>query len=362
MTAAASPALLVADLIGVAVFAASGARAAVAKRLDLFGVVFVGFVAALGGGILRDLVIDAVPPLAFADWRYAVTAVIASVAVFWLHPAARPAAPDRAGAGRGRPGPVHRHRHAQGARRRRAAGRRLPDRHAHRRSAAAWPATCSPARSRWCCAARSTRWPRWAARSRGHRADRARAAPAPVPLRWSAAAAGRSAVPAARAAPPLVGAGRRCRDREPCGARRYAGCRLAAGSLRGAFADRGREAVVAVVRRGDRRSVSPPPAGPGDLPAAAGLAAQGAGGVPAPPQPTTSWRSRRPGAGKTTFALRIAAELLADGTVEAVTVVAPDRAPEDPVGGGRGPGRHPARPAFRNADVHSSPRLPRRGA
>jgi uncharacterized membrane protein YeiH len=78
--------LFVADLIGVAVFAASGASAAVAKRLDLFGVAFVGFIAALGGGILRDLVIDAVPPLAFADWRYAVTAVVASVAVFWLHP------------------------------------------------------------------------------------------------------------------------------------------------------------------------------------------------------------------------------------------------------------------------------------
>jgi uncharacterized membrane protein YeiH len=78
--------LLVADLIGVAVFAASGASAAVAKRLDLFGVAFVGFVAALGGGILRDLVIGAVPPLAFADWRYAVIAVIASLAVFWLHP------------------------------------------------------------------------------------------------------------------------------------------------------------------------------------------------------------------------------------------------------------------------------------
>ncbi len=80
-------ALLVADLIGVAVFAASGASAAVAKRLDLFGVAFVGFAAALGGGILRDLVIGAVPPLAFADWRYAITAVTASVAVFWLHPA-----------------------------------------------------------------------------------------------------------------------------------------------------------------------------------------------------------------------------------------------------------------------------------
>ncbi|MEV0897296.1 TRIC cation channel family protein [Actinoplanes sp. NPDC049802] len=80
-------ALLVADLIGVAVFAASGASAGVAKRLDLFGVAFVGFAAALGGGILRDLVIGAAPPLAFADWRYAVTAVAASVAVFWLHPA-----------------------------------------------------------------------------------------------------------------------------------------------------------------------------------------------------------------------------------------------------------------------------------
>src|SRR5919206_551989 len=78
--------LLVADLIGVAVFAASGATAAIVKRLDLFGVAFVGFVAALGGGILRDLVIGAVPPLAFADWRYAVTAVAASMAVFWLHP------------------------------------------------------------------------------------------------------------------------------------------------------------------------------------------------------------------------------------------------------------------------------------
>ncbi|MEU4621476.1 TRIC cation channel family protein [Actinoplanes sp. NPDC023801] len=79
--------LLVADLIGVAVFAASGASAGVAKRLDLFGVAFVGFVAALGGGILRELVIGAVPPLAFADWRYALAAVAASVAAFWLHPA-----------------------------------------------------------------------------------------------------------------------------------------------------------------------------------------------------------------------------------------------------------------------------------
>ncbi|MFG2059930.1 trimeric intracellular cation channel family protein [Micromonospora sp. NPDC048871] len=81
-----STALLLADLAGVTVFAASGASAAVAKRLDLFGVVFVGFVAALGGGIVRDLVIGEVPPLAFADWRYATTAAVTAGAIFWLHP------------------------------------------------------------------------------------------------------------------------------------------------------------------------------------------------------------------------------------------------------------------------------------
>jgi uncharacterized membrane protein YeiH len=81
-----SDALLLADLTGVAVFAVSGASAAIAKHLDVFGVVFVGFVAALGGGIFRDLVINVVPPLAFADWRYSATAIAASLATFWLHP------------------------------------------------------------------------------------------------------------------------------------------------------------------------------------------------------------------------------------------------------------------------------------
>jgi len=78
-------ALLIGDLAGVAVFAASGGALAVAKRLDLFGVAFVGVVSALGGGILRDLVIDR-PPVAFWDWRYPATAVVASLLVFWWHP------------------------------------------------------------------------------------------------------------------------------------------------------------------------------------------------------------------------------------------------------------------------------------
>ncbi|HEY2669913.1 MAG TPA: trimeric intracellular cation channel family protein [Rugosimonospora sp.] len=77
---------LIADLVGVAVFAASGASAGVAKRLDLFGVVFVGAVAALGGGIIRDLLIGAVPPYAFTHWAYLVVAVLAALLLFWLHP------------------------------------------------------------------------------------------------------------------------------------------------------------------------------------------------------------------------------------------------------------------------------------
>lgn len=78
--------LLAADLVGVAVFAASGATAAVAKRLDLFGVAFVGFVAALGGGIVRDILLGHTPPTAFLSWPYALVAAGASLAMFWLHP------------------------------------------------------------------------------------------------------------------------------------------------------------------------------------------------------------------------------------------------------------------------------------
>ena len=79
-------ALFLADLVGVAVFAASGASAGVVKRLDLFGVVFIGSVAALGGGVLRDIVINEFPPLAFDDWRYGAVAALTSIIVFRFHP------------------------------------------------------------------------------------------------------------------------------------------------------------------------------------------------------------------------------------------------------------------------------------
>jgi uncharacterized membrane protein YeiH len=77
--------LLVLDLIGVFVFALAGATAAVRKRLDPFGVLVLSCATALSGGIMRDLLIGAVPPAAFVDWRYLAAAAFAGVITFVWH-------------------------------------------------------------------------------------------------------------------------------------------------------------------------------------------------------------------------------------------------------------------------------------
>jgi len=78
--------VLVIDLIGVFVFALAGATAAVRQRLDLFGVLVLSFATATTGGILRDLLIGAVPPAAFADTRYLAAAVLGGLVTFMWHP------------------------------------------------------------------------------------------------------------------------------------------------------------------------------------------------------------------------------------------------------------------------------------
>jgi uncharacterized membrane protein YeiH len=81
------PTLLVAlDLAGTFVFALSGALVGVRHRLDLFGVLVLAFAAATAGGVLRDLIIGAVPPPAIADPRYFVVPVIAGLVTFFWHP------------------------------------------------------------------------------------------------------------------------------------------------------------------------------------------------------------------------------------------------------------------------------------
>ncbi|MFE2044280.1 trimeric intracellular cation channel family protein [Streptomyces sp. NPDC059477] len=74
------------DLIGIFVFAISGALLAVRKNFDIFGIVVLAEVTALGGGLFRDLVIGAVPPTAFTDVGYFVTPMFAALLVIFLHP------------------------------------------------------------------------------------------------------------------------------------------------------------------------------------------------------------------------------------------------------------------------------------
>jgi uncharacterized membrane protein YeiH len=65
------PVLLVLDLTGTFAFALNGALTAVrAVRVDIVGVVTLGMITAVGGGIIRDVLLGAGPPAAFADWRY----------------------------------------------------------------------------------------------------------------------------------------------------------------------------------------------------------------------------------------------------------------------------------------------------
>ena len=80
-----STAVLVLDLLGVFVFALSGATLAVQQRLDAFGVLFLAGAAALGGGVLRDLLLD-LPPAALQDDRYLLVPVAAAALVFFFSP------------------------------------------------------------------------------------------------------------------------------------------------------------------------------------------------------------------------------------------------------------------------------------
>lgn len=81
-----STTLVVLDLVGIFVFAVSGALVGVRKELDAFGVVILGVCTGLGGGFTRDVLIGATPPAALADWRYLLVPVAAGLLTFWYHP------------------------------------------------------------------------------------------------------------------------------------------------------------------------------------------------------------------------------------------------------------------------------------
>ena len=75
---------LILEIAGTISFAISGAMAAVEKRVDLFGVIFLGVTTSLAGGIIRDVVFGRVPPVAFSDYKYMAIAIVTSLIVFIL--------------------------------------------------------------------------------------------------------------------------------------------------------------------------------------------------------------------------------------------------------------------------------------
>jgi uncharacterized membrane protein YeiH len=79
--------LLVLDLVGTFVFAICGATAGVTRRLDLFGVLVLSFVAGNLGGITRDVLIGSVPPAAINDWRYLAVSLLAGAITFYWYSA-----------------------------------------------------------------------------------------------------------------------------------------------------------------------------------------------------------------------------------------------------------------------------------
>ncbi len=74
--------IFVLELMGAAAFAVSGAMAAIKKKADIFGVIFLAVTTALGGGVIRDVLLGQLPPRMFVSYAYLLVAVFAAVAVF----------------------------------------------------------------------------------------------------------------------------------------------------------------------------------------------------------------------------------------------------------------------------------------
>jgi uncharacterized membrane protein YeiH len=77
--------LFVADMAGTLLFGLEGALAGIRGHLDLIGVMVLAFATALGGGIIRDLLIGAIPPASLRDWRYAALAFGGGTIAFFLY-------------------------------------------------------------------------------------------------------------------------------------------------------------------------------------------------------------------------------------------------------------------------------------
>lgn len=74
--------IFIMEMIGTVAFAISGVLAAKEKRMDLFGAISLGCTTAVGGGMIRDLILGQTPPLMFLKPIYTEVAFLTSVLYF----------------------------------------------------------------------------------------------------------------------------------------------------------------------------------------------------------------------------------------------------------------------------------------
>ena len=74
--------ILILELIGSMAFSASGAMTGIRKNMDIFGVCILGLTTAVGGGVIRDLVLGNTPPATFRNPIYATVALVTAVVLF----------------------------------------------------------------------------------------------------------------------------------------------------------------------------------------------------------------------------------------------------------------------------------------
>lgn len=80
----------VSDMIGCVAFALSGAMTGLKYRLDVFGIMVLAVTTALGGGLVRDLIIGRIPPMMFQNPTYALVAIITALLIFLIARFLRP--------------------------------------------------------------------------------------------------------------------------------------------------------------------------------------------------------------------------------------------------------------------------------
>lgn len=75
---------LIVELLGTVTFALSGAMVAIRKQLDLLGIVVLGVITAVGGGMIRDIMIGINPPTLFVKPIYVTMAFVAVMVLFFV--------------------------------------------------------------------------------------------------------------------------------------------------------------------------------------------------------------------------------------------------------------------------------------